>query len=71
MIIRFTHDADVELLEARQWYARQREDLEFMELIDDALSRVVRGPGLDPIVYRNLRREKRCTQTSSTVLTLR
>ncbi len=58
MVIRFTPDADAELAEARQWYARQREDLdiEFMECIDDALSRVVRDPDLYPIVYRNLRR---------------
>jgi plasmid stabilization system protein ParE len=58
MIIRFTPEADAELVEARQWYARQREDLdqEFMECIDDALSRVLRDPDLYPIVYRNLRR---------------
>jgi plasmid stabilization system protein ParE len=58
MIIRFTPDADAELAEARQWYAHQREDLdlEFMECIDDALSRVVRNPQLYPIVYRTLRR---------------
>jgi plasmid stabilization system protein ParE len=36
----------------------QREDLdtEFMECVDDALSRVIRDPDLYPIVYRNLRR---------------
>ena len=58
MIIRFTPDADSELAEARQWYAHQREDLdlEFMQSVDDALSRVVRSPHLYPIVYRNLRR---------------
>lgn len=58
MIIRFTPDADAELAEARQWYAHQREDLdmEFMECIDDVLSRIVRVPDLYPIVYRNLRR---------------
>ena len=58
MLIRFTHEADDELVEARQWYAHQREglDMEFMECIDDALSRVVRNPQLYPIVYRNLRR---------------
>ena len=58
MVIRFTPDADDELAEARQWYARQREelDLEFMECVDDALSRVVRDPDQYPIVYRNLRR---------------
>lgn len=41
-----------------QWHVHRREDLdmEFMECIDDALSRVVRGPDYYPIVYRNLRR---------------
>ncbi len=58
MIIRFTPDADAELAEARQWYAHQRADLdlEFMECIDEALSRIVRNPHLYPIVYRTLRR---------------
>lgn len=58
MLIRFTPDADAEFAEARQWYAHQREDLdlEFIEWIDDALSRVVRHPNLYPIVYRTLRR---------------
>ncbi len=58
MIIRFTPDADAELAEARQWYAHQRADLdiEFMERIDDALSRMVRNPHLYHIVYRTLRR---------------
>ena len=58
MIIRFTPEADAELAEARQWYAHQRADLdfEFMERIDDALSRIVSNPQLYPIVYRSLRR---------------
>ena len=58
MIIRLTPDADAELAEARQWYARQRADLdiEFMERIDDALSRIVSNPHMFPIVYRTLRR---------------
>lgn len=58
MIIRFTPEADAELAEARQWYARQREnlDLEFMERIEDALSRIVQNPNLYPLVYRTLRR---------------
>ena|ERR1700687_3470937 len=58
MVIRFTPDADAELAEARQWYAHQRQDLdiEFMEMIDDALSRVLRDPDLYPIVHRTLRR---------------
>ncbi|HEV7398165.1 MAG TPA: type II toxin-antitoxin system RelE/ParE family toxin [Pyrinomonadaceae bacterium] len=58
MIIRFTPDADTELAEAREWYAHQRAnlDLEFMECIDDALSRVARDPQLYPAVYGTLRR---------------
>jgi hypothetical protein len=55
MIIRFTPEADAELAEARQWYAHQREnlDIEFMERIDDALSRIVRNPHLYPICLQN------------------
>jgi hypothetical protein len=51
MIIRFTPEADAELAEARQWYARQREDLdiEFMEMIDDALSRIIRNHTCTPL----------------------
>jgi len=58
MVIRFTPDADAELAEARQWYAHQRADLdiEFMDRIDDALSRIIRNPQSYPIVYRTLRR---------------
>ena len=42
MIIRFSSDADAELAEARQWYAHQRKDLdlEFMDSVDEALTRV-------------------------------
>lgn len=58
MIIRFSPEADAELTEARQWYSHQRKDLdlEFMQCIDDALSRVVKNPYFFPIVYQNLRR---------------
>lgn len=58
MLIRFTPDADVELTEAREWYSHQRQDLdlEFMQCIDDALSRIANYPNAFPIVYRNLRR---------------
>ena len=58
MIIRFSSDADAELAEARQWYAHQREDLdlEFMDSVEEALTRIVRNPHLYPIVYRTLRR---------------
>ena len=52
MIIRFTPQADTELAEAREWYARQRQDLdlEFMRSIDDALSRIVANPNQYPYV---------------------
>ena len=58
MIIRFTPEADAELAESRQWYARQRENLdtEFMQKIDEALSRIVSNPQSCPIVHRTLRR---------------
>jgi len=58
MIIRFTPEADTELAEAREWYARQRQDLdlEFMRSIDDALSRIVANPNQYPYVYKGLRR---------------
>jgi len=58
MLVRISPEADAELAEARQWYSNQRADLdlEFMESLDDALSRIVRDPQLYPIVYRNLRR---------------
>jgi hypothetical protein len=41
MIIRFTPEADAELTGACEWYSHQRKnlDLEFMQCIDDALSR--------------------------------
>lgn len=58
MIIRFTPEADTELAEARQWYAHQHQDLdlEFMQCVDDALSRVVLNPLQYPIVFKTLRR---------------
>ena len=58
MIVRFTPEADTELAEARQWYAHQREnlDLEFMQRIDEALSRIVSNPNGYPYVYQSLRR---------------
>jgi toxin ParE1/3/4 len=58
MIVRFTPEADSELEEACQWYAHQRDDLdlEFMQSVDDALSRVVASPQQYPTVYRTLRR---------------
>jgi hypothetical protein len=53
MLIRIFPEADAELTEAREWYSQQRAnlDLEFMENIDDALSRILSDPHLYPIVY--------------------
>src|SRR5260370_1324987 len=61
MIIRFHADADAELAEAREWYAHQREDLdiECMQCIDEALSRIVLGPHLYPMDLLNLRKTVR------------
>jgi hypothetical protein len=58
MIIRFTPEADAELAEARQWYARQREDLDlqFMQSVDEALSRIQSHPNQYLVVYESLRR---------------
>jgi plasmid stabilization system protein ParE len=58
MIVRFTPEAEAELTEAREWYSHQRQDLdlEFMQCIEDALSRAVSHPYLFPIVHRSLRR---------------
>lgn len=58
MHIRFQPDADAELAEARQWYAHQRRDLdtEFMDCVDEVLSRIVLYPDLFPVVFRGLRR---------------
>jgi hypothetical protein len=48
MIFRFTPEADAELTEARQWYSHHRKDLdlEFMECIEAALSRIQSNPRL-------------------------
>ena len=58
MIFRFTPEAEAELTDARQWYTHQRQnlDLEFMQCVDDTLSRVVANPHSFPVIYRNLRR---------------
>lgn len=58
MILRFTPDADAELTEAREWYSHKRKDLdlEFMQCIDDTLSRIVDNPHLFPLIYRDVRR---------------
>ena len=58
MLFRFSPEAEAELTEAREWYSHQRKDLdlEFMQCIDEALSRVVDNPRAFPIVHRQLRR---------------
>ncbi|HYX31439.1 MAG TPA: type II toxin-antitoxin system RelE/ParE family toxin [Pyrinomonadaceae bacterium] len=58
MIIRFSPEADTELAEAREWYGRQREnlDVEFMQCIDAALLRIKDNPSQFPVVYQTLRR---------------
>jgi hypothetical protein len=58
MVIRFVPHAEAELTKARKWYAHQRVglDLELMQCIDEALSRVVANPQSFPLVYGNLRR---------------
>jgi len=58
MVIRFTPEADDEIAEARQWYARQRDNLdaEFMQSIDEALTRIATNPNQYPTVYLTLRR---------------
>ena len=58
MILRFTPEADAELTEARQWYSHHRKDLdlEFMQCIEEVLSRIQSNPRLFPVVYGGLRR---------------
>lgn len=42
MVIRFTAEAEADLIKARRWYSHQRQDLalEFMECIEDVLYQV-------------------------------
>ncbi len=58
MIFRFTPEAEAELTEARQWYSHHRKDLdlEFMQCIEVALSRILSNPYFFPVIYRSLRR---------------
>ena len=58
MIVRFTPEADAELTEARLWYSHHRKDLdlEFMQCIEIALTRIRSNPRLFPVVYGGLRR---------------
>ena len=58
MIFRFTPEADAELTKARDWYSHQRKDLdlEFMQCMEVALSRIRSNPRLFPVVHGTLRR---------------
>jgi plasmid stabilization system protein ParE len=50
-------EAEADLLEAFEWYERQRIGLgaEFMECVDDALERLSRQPELYALGYRDVR----------------
>ncbi|HJT67251.1 MAG TPA: hypothetical protein VJ749_12405 [Pyrinomonadaceae bacterium] len=52
MLIRISPEAEAELTEAREWYSHQRDDLdlEFMQCVHDALSRIVENPLAFPLV---------------------
>jgi len=58
MLIRVSPEAEAELTEAREWYSHQRDDLdlEFMQCVHEALSRVADNPLAFPTVHRTLRR---------------
>jgi len=58
MQIRFQREAEIELAEARLWYALQGEGLDvvLMKRVDQALNDIVAAPHSYPVVYRNLRR---------------
>jgi plasmid stabilization system protein ParE len=50
-------EAEADLLEAFEWYEKQREGLgrEFFECVDDALERVANNPGTYAISHRGVR----------------
>lgn len=58
MQIRFQPEAEIELAEARLWYALQREGLDtaLVMRVDQTLAAIAANPQSYPIVYRNLRR---------------
>ena len=58
MQVRLLPDAEIELLEAAQWYREQAIglDYEFMRCIDEATARIVRSPLMFPVVHRGRRR---------------
>ncbi len=56
--VRFYPDAELELTDARQWYALKKEglDAEFMLCIDEALSIIVQNPFLFPLSLKKTRK---------------
>ncbi|MCP4350161.1 MAG: type II toxin-antitoxin system RelE/ParE family toxin [Desulfobacterales bacterium] len=58
MKIKFHPEAEFELCEAREWYARQRSglDAEFMRCIDETVARIRRYPEMFPFAMRNARK---------------
>jgi plasmid stabilization system protein ParE len=58
LTIRFRPEADLEYIEAQQWYRERRPglELEFMECVDEVLQRIRHNPFMYPIRMRHLRR---------------
>ncbi len=58
MRVRLLPEAEIELLEAAQWYREQSVglDYEFMRCIDEATAKIGRSPLMFPVVYRGRRR---------------
>jgi plasmid stabilization system protein ParE len=58
MRVRLLPEAEIELLDAAQWYREQSVglDYEFMRCIDEATAKIGRSPLLFPVVYRGKRR---------------
>ena len=58
MRVRLLPEAEIELIEAAQWYREQAFglDFEFMRCIDEATAKIGRSPLLFPVVYRGRRR---------------
>jgi plasmid stabilization system protein ParE len=56
--VRFYPDAELELTDALQWYARKKAglDAEFMHCIEEALSRIVQNPFLFPLSLNKTRK---------------
>ena len=58
MRVRLLPEAEIELLEAAQWYRKQAVglDYEFMRCIDEATAKIGRSPLMFPVFYRGRRR---------------